>query len=207
MEEILAILSDAIESSKSIEEVNALTNDILNISSQTNLLAFNATIEAARAGESGRGFAIVADEIGKLAYSSKETANRIQVISTDVTKAVYNLAKQAENMAAFMKDCILPEFETFVSTGVEYRNDADHVQTLMQRFSVGTDELKSAMEEIASSIELITSAIEDGVSGVNGAADDTNDLLDDMNQISKRMNESYEIARALKEETKVFVKL
>lgn len=174
---------------------------------QTNLLAFNATIEAARAGESGRGFSIVADEIGKLADSSRETANRIQVISTDVTKAVYNLAEQAENMVIFMKDCILPEFETFVSTGVEYQKDANHVEELMQRFATGTDDLRCAMQEISASIELITNAIEGGVSGVNGAADSTKELVSDMNRIAERMNESYEIARGLKEEMTVFTKL
>ena len=65
MEIILAKLNQAIEESKSVDQVNSLTDDILSISAQTNLLALNASIEAARAGEAGKGFAVVADEISK----------------------------------------------------------------------------------------------------------------------------------------------
>ena len=65
--EILTVLNQAIEDSKSVNQVNSLTDDILNIASQTNLLALNASIEAARAGEAGRGFSVVATEISQLA--------------------------------------------------------------------------------------------------------------------------------------------
>lgn len=73
--EILTVLNQAIEDSKSVNQVNSLTDDILNIASQTNLLALNASIEAARAGEAGRGFSVVATEISQLAAASQEAAN------------------------------------------------------------------------------------------------------------------------------------
>ena len=75
---ILTVLEQAIEDSNSVNQVNTLTDDILNIASQTNLLALNASIEAARAGEAGRGFAVVATEISQLAAASQEAANNIQ---------------------------------------------------------------------------------------------------------------------------------
>ena len=109
--EILAVLNQAIEDSNSVNQVNNLTDDILNIASQTNLLALNASIEAARAGEAGRGFAVVATEISQLAAASQEAANRIQQINTVVTNAVHNLADNANGLVQYMNDSILPEFE------------------------------------------------------------------------------------------------
>ncbi len=131
--EILEVLDKAIEDSKSVEQVNGLTNDILDISSQTNLLALNASIEAARAGDAGRGFAVVAEEIRKLADSSRETANRIQQINSIVTGAVNNLSENAGSLVDYMKETILPEFETFVDGGVQYMNENRQIASALQK--------------------------------------------------------------------------
>lgn len=204
VQEILDVLNKAIEESKSVEQVNGLTNDILSISSQTNLLALNASIEAARAGEAGKGFSVVADEIRQLADSSRETANHIQQINSVVTNAVYNLAGNANNLVEYVNDSILPEFENFVSSGVQYRDNATYIESVMNEFSAKTDDLRNAVDEIAESIGTITDAIEEGANGVTGAAESTQVLVSDMENISSRMDENQEIAGALQKETDVF---
>lgn len=73
-EKMAASLNEKIAKSKSVEQIEILTSNIIEITEQTNLLALNASIEAARAGEAGRGFAVVADEIGKLAGNSADAA-------------------------------------------------------------------------------------------------------------------------------------
>jgi len=205
--EILEVLENAIENSKSVDQVNALTNDILSISSQTNLLALNASIEAARAGEAGKGFAVVATEISNLADNSRESANHIQDINKIVTQAVHNLADNARNLVTFMQESILPEFEKFVTEGEEYKENATHVESVMDEFDTKTEELKLAMEEIVESIGAITEAIVEGVKGVTGAAESTQDLVNDMDNITSRMDENLRIAEDLQNETSIFKKL
>lgn len=204
VQDILTVLNNAIEESKNVEQVNGLTNDILSISSQTNLLALNASIEAARAGEAGKGFAVVAEEIRQLAESSRETANRIQDINGIVIHAVHNLADNANNLVEYMKESILPEFENFVKSGAQYRENATYIESVMNGFTEKTDSLKSAVDEIAASIGTITAAIGEGARGVAGAAESTQILVSDMDNISNRMDENQEIAAALQKETNVF---
>ena len=204
VKEILDVLNRAIEDSKSVDQVNSLTNDILSISSQTNLLALNASIEAARAGEAGKGFAVVAEEIRQLADSSRQTANRIQEINGVVTEAVHNLSGNANNLVEYLNESILPEFENFVNSGVQYRENATYIQSVMDEFTEKTDALKRATDEIANSISTITDAIEEGAKGVNGAAESTQLLVVDMEKISKRMDQNQKIAAALQKETDVF---
>ena len=204
VQEILEVLNQAIEESRSVEQVNGLTNDILSISSQTNLLALNASIEAARAGDAGKGFAVVADEIRQLADSSRATANRIQEINGVVTNAVQNLAGQSNNLVEYMTNSILPEFENFVISGEQYRDNATYIEGVMNEFASKTDDLKHAVDEIASSIETITDAIDEGAKGVTGAAESTQVLVTDMENISNRMDENQLIAAALQKETDVF---
>jgi len=202
--EILSILNQAIEDSKSVDQVNNLTNEILSISSQTNLLALNASIEAARAGEAGKGFAVVADEIRQLADSSKDTANRIQEVNGIVTNAVHNLAGHANSLVEYLNESILPEFNNFVESGVQYKENATFIESAMNDFTVKTDSLKREMEDIADEINTITSAIEEGARGVNGAAESTQGLVEDMTKISNRMEENESIADTLQQETNIF---
>lgn len=205
--EILTVLGQAIEDSKSVNQVNSLTDDILNIASQTNLLALNASIEAARAGEAGRGFAVVATEISQLASASQQAANRIQQINAVVTGAVRNLADHANGLVEYMNEAILPEFESFVEAGGEYREKASYIESSMGEFTARTDMLKETMTEIADSINTIAHAIEEGVNGVSNAADSTQVLVKDIDNITRHMDENQMIASDLKKETEIFKKL
>ncbi len=204
---ILDVLNEAIEGSRSVDQVDSLTHAILGIASQTNLIALNASVEAARAGEAGKGFAVVAEEIRQLSASSSETANRIQKVNATVTQAVYNLSENAQNLVNYIEDSILKEFLSFVASGQQYQNDAAYIRQAMSEFNANTDRLKASMNEIVTSIETITKAIDDGASGISGVAGSAQHLVTDMTEITNRMDVNHKVACELEQETITFANL
>lgn len=207
VEQILSALNQAITDSQSVDQVNSLTDDIMNIASQTNLLSLNASIEAARAGEAGKGFAVVAGEIGALAENSRQTAGNIQQINSVVVNAVHNLSDNANDLVNYLQNSILPEFERFVEDGEKYRENANYIESVMADFTNKTEGFKETFDEIAESISSITTAIDEGVRGVSSAAESTQTLVSDMDTITKRMDENQRIAGELDDETAIFTKI
>ncbi|MBQ7944939.1 MAG: methyl-accepting chemotaxis protein [Lachnospiraceae bacterium] len=207
IESILTSLKKAMEDSKSVDKVNDLTNQILSISSQTNLLALNASIEAARAGEAGKGFAVVADEIRQLADSSREAANNIQNITGMVTIAVKDLIENSDAIVEYVNSNVLPDYDNFVSSGKQYKDDAAHVNEVVGQFNDMTENLSQLVDSITDAINGIALAVEESTNGVSTAAMNTNDLVKEINQISEQMEHNSQIAGELKSEADRFVKL
>ncbi|MDE5825342.1 MAG: methyl-accepting chemotaxis protein, partial [Lachnospiraceae bacterium] len=207
IEEILDSLKKAMEDSRSVDRVNDLTNEILSISSQTNLLALNASIEAARAGEAGKGFAVVADEIRQLADSSRETASNIQNINNMVTAAVHELVRNSDEIVKYINETILPDYDGFVQSGIQYREDAVHVNEIVTRFNDMSGGLRTIVAEITESIRGISLAIDESANAVTMAAMNTNDLVEGIAQISKQMEDNSSVSIQLRQESDRFVKL
>ncbi len=203
----MAVLNKAIEQSRSVDQINTLTKDIVSISASTDLIAINASIEAMRAGEAGKGFAVVAKEIRRLADSCGETANHIQEVSGVVTGAVEYLSASAQELVDYLSEAILAQFDQLVESGKQYREDAGYVEHSMDSFNSQADRLKNSMAEIADSIASISGAIDGAVLGVTGAADNTRGLVEDMEGITARMDTNQEIVGELQRQVDVFANL
>lgn len=167
---ILDVLNASIKDSEKVQQINSLTDDILNIASQTNLLALNASIEAARAGDAGKGFAVVASEISSLADSSKKTASAIQTTNGVVLVAVTNLVENANKLIAFLQEEILPEFDKFVTSSSDYKSKAEEIGIIANEFSSPASRLNASISEITGSITSISTSIEEGSNGVTTTA-------------------------------------
>lgn len=204
---IIHSLEEAIEESKSVSKVNDLTDEILNVSSQTNLLALNASIEAARAGEAGKGFAVVADEIRTLADSTRQTAGNIQEINLLVVRAVDALVENSNAIVNYVNETILPDYEKFVETGKQYRDDASHINHTMNVFQDRTNHLMQIMQEISEAVSGITTAIEESALGVTNATENTSTLVSNIEIVNQEMNTNQKISLQLKQEADRFTNL
>ena len=110
-------------------------------------------------------------------------------------------------MADYLSDTILKEFQEFVRSGRQYKEDADYVKDMIDSFNSRTDRLRNSMTEIADSIGSITKAIDEGADGITGVADSTRSLVEDMADITNRMDTNREIVEELKKQMKVLADL
>ena len=204
---IINKLERAMEDCKAVSKVNELTGDILNISSQTNLLSLNASIEAARAGEAGKGFAVVASEISQLAASSHKAANNIQSINEMVILAVNELTASANIIIEYMNKNILPDYDRFVHSGRQYNMDAAYINKIVMQFDEKSKNLQEIISGLAEAINGIAQAVDESAKGVSGAAENTMSLVRDINQIEKEIIQNRRIAGELSKEADCFVKL
>lgn len=204
---IMERLNQAIENSKNVARIEELTNEILSISSKTNLLALNASIEAARAGEVGKGFAVVADEIRQLADSSRETANNIQNINGFVISAVNALSDNANEMIEYISKTILPDYDSYASSGQQYREDAEQVSTAMNNCIGEMEELRSHIERLVDQMGHIEDSVAECSRGIGDSADSTSRLVGEMKQVQDHMESSVRVVGKLKQSSEAFVKL
>ncbi|MBO0563317.1 methyl-accepting chemotaxis protein, partial [Clostridium botulinum] len=163
-------LERAIESSKVVEQINVLSESIMEITSQTNLLALNAAIEAARAGEAGKGFSVVADEIRKLAEQSKDTVTEIQSITVKVIESVKNLSDSSSNLLTFVSTDMDNDYKTMLNVADKYSEDASFVDTLVTDFSSTSEDLLASLQDVLKTIEGVAQAASEGAGGTTDIA-------------------------------------
>lgn len=204
IEEIRENLKKALEDSQSVQQINGMTEEILAITNQTNLLSLNASIEAARVGEAGKGFAVVAGEIRQLADGSTQTANNIQNISDNVTEAVERLAENAEAILKFIDENVMKDYDNFVEIVEQYEQDADNVNEILEVFATNTTEINQTMEAMNSGINDISTVVEDNARGVTNVADSVVTLATAIGEIQQETTGNQEISRRLNIEVSRF---
>lgn len=190
-------LNEKIAKSKSVEQIEILTSNIIEITEQTNLLALNASIEAARAGEAGRGFAVVADEIGKLAGNSADAAAKIRQVSAEVIQAVDELAEGSQQMIEFVRNSTEEGFGGLVATSENYATDANAMRAMMEQFAQTAEELRSTMDGIRESISAVNIAVEESAKGIAGVSESSVQLTGNVNDIQSEASDNNGIAEDL----------
>ena len=197
-------VEEAIESAKVVEQINSLTGEITQIAEQTNLLALNAAIEAARAGEHGRGFAVVADEVRKLAEQSHDTAENIQSLTNKVIGSVQDLSSGAFSLLKFMEEKVSKDYELINETAAQYREDADYLKGFAQKSNTTSRELAEYIETMNNALEEISKATHEGAVGNTSVAEKIALVADKANDILQKINISQQGAENLKQQVAKF---
>ncbi len=197
-------LRKKIDNAKRVQEIGNLTDEIISISAQTNLLSLNASIEAARAGEAGRGFAVVADEIRALADSSKEAANRIQEVTEGVIMAVEALAKDAADVTDFMLTSNEEGHAHEDALTENYSSDIKVLSEAMVSFKDNSDNIQDSIQVIKSAIEAVDTAAEENAKGIADVAELTVNITNELQGIVTKTTDNLNEANALADTLNIF---
>lgn len=173
------------------EEISDMTKVITDITEQTNLLALNAAIEAARAGEHGKGFAVVADEVRKLAEQSKNSANKIVVLTAEIQTDTASVEGAVNESLLSVKD------------GVRIVGEAGEafqaIGSAIMEMTTQIEEISATSQQLSASAEQVSASVNSIANGATESATDIEMVAAAMQQQSATMEQVSDVAISLSE--------
>ena len=182
---------------KELEKINELASEILNISGQTNLLSLNASIEAARAGDAGRGFSVVAGEIGNLADISKNTASTIQHLCENANESIETVNSCFDTIIRFIEQDVVEQFKDFVYKSTSYTKEVDLIKRQLDSTEKAVQQLYEYIMQIASNMENVKYITAENQQAIETIVEKNESTSEIANIIQQQSEENKELADQL----------
>ncbi|MGL5352467.1 MAG: methyl-accepting chemotaxis protein, partial [Clostridium sp.] len=175
-------MEKAIEDGKVVDSIKVMADTIGSIAEQTNLLALNAAIEAARAGEQGRGFAVVADEVRKLAEQSSKAVISIQETIAKVQNAFKISIDTGSDILEFINIQVNEQFDAYGKAGNQYYNDSEFVSGM-------SDEIATMSDQITSTVGQVSEAIQNMANVSLKSTEEAETIKESIDEVSKAIDQ------------------
>jgi len=183
-------LKEAIKNADVVDQINVLSQTILQIASQTNLLALNAAIESAKAGEAGRGFSVVANEIKKLAEQSKNTVSKIQNATKVVLESVNNLTNCSNSLLEFVSTNVNNDYSSMLDIAEKYSEDASIINSIASEFNMTSTEVIEYTSNVLNAIDKLSVTSIEGDEMVSEITEKMNRIIEKLSDVSHKSTNS-----------------
>ena len=189
----------ALENLNSLSQINGMASEILDISNQTNLLSINAAIEAARSGEMGRGFTVVAEEISRLAETSKSTAARIQRMCEASNDSIGEVNQCMAAILQYMEGEVLESFGDFAEKSNDYSTSVESIKQHIEKLGISVRELQTSVTQIFDNIMNVKNISEQNSAAINEIVRKSESTEDIAVEIQNQAEENRGMADSLED--------